>query len=69
MNSYIKTLIEDFDGNSYEEFISYVYKTFTKKSSSCKEKQKKNKYLNIRNDILKYIIANKNIITSELRKR
>lgn len=69
MNSYIKTLIEDFDENSYEEFISYVYKTLTKKSNSCKEKQKKNKYLNIRNDILKYIIANKNIITSELRKR
>jgi hypothetical protein len=69
MNNYTKTLVENFDGNNYEDFISYVYKTLTKKSNSCKEKQKKNKYLNIRNDILKYIIANKNIITSELRKR
>ena len=67
MNSYIKELIQDYKGDSYEHFAQYIYKTFQREIDVSKGTQK-NKYIKIRNDILKYITANRSSVTLELRK-
>ena len=67
MNSYIKELIQDYNGDSYEHFARYIYMTFQREIDVSKGTQK-NKYIKIRNDILKYITANRGSVTLELRK-
>lgn len=67
MNSYIKELINDYDGDNYEHFTRYIYMTFQREIDSSRGKNK-DKYIKIRNDILKYIVANRGNVTLELRK-
>ena len=67
MNSYIKELIKDYNGDNYEQFARYIYLTFQREIDVSKGTQK-NKYIKIRNDILKYITANRGSVTLELRK-
>ena len=67
MNSYIRQLISDYNGTEYKDFVAYVYGTLTKKSHACKGKSK-NKYIKIRDDVLRYIAINKNVISLELKK-
>ena len=43
---------------SYEQFARYIYKTFQSEIDVSKGTQK-NKYIKIRNDILKYIVTNR----------
>ena len=64
MNTYIKQLIKDYNGKDYEEFAYYVYSVINKK---CEGKQK-DKYIKIRNDVLRYIGDNKASISVELKK-
>jgi hypothetical protein len=64
MNSYISELIKDYNGKDYGEFAYYVYSVITKK---CEGKQK-DKYIKIRNDVLRYIGNNKASISVELKK-
>ena len=68
MNSYVKELIHDYNGDNYEQFASYIYKTFQREIDVSKGTQK-NKYIKVRDDILKYIVVNKGAITLELRKK
>jgi hypothetical protein len=67
MNDYIRQLISEYNGVEYKDFVAYVYGTLTKKSYACKGKSK-DKYIKIRDDVLRYITANKNVISLELRK-
>ena len=67
MNSYIKELIKDYDGDNYEQFARYIYLTFQREIDVSKGAQK-DKYIKVRNDILKYIVANRGKITLELRR-
>lgn len=67
MNSYIKELINDYDGDNYEHFTRYIYMTFQREIDSSRGKNK-DKYIKIRNDILKYIVTNRGNVTLELRK-
>tara|TARA_A100001234_G_scaffold2183_1_gene1788 strand:+ start:1192 stop:1401 length:210 start_codon:yes stop_codon:yes gene_type:complete len=67
MNKYISELIKDYDGTNYEQFARYIYLTFQKEIDSTKGTEK-NKYIKIRNDILKYIVTNRGKITLELRR-
>ena len=67
MNSYISELIKDYDGTNYEQFARYIYLTFQKEIDGTKGTEK-NKYIKIRNDILKYIVTNRGKITLELRR-
>ena len=67
MNTYIKQLITEYDGEDYKDFVAYVYGALTKKSLKCKGKSK-DKYIKIRNDVLRYIESNKNVISLELKK-
>ena len=67
MNSYIKELIQDYNGDSYEHFAQYIYKTFQREIDVSKGTQK-NKYIKIRNDILRYITANRGSVTLALRR-
>lgn len=67
MNSYIQELIKDYNGTDYEQFARYVYLTFQREIDLSKGKQK-NKYIKIRNDILKYIVSNRGNVTLELRR-
>ena len=67
MNSYIQELIKDYNGTNYEQFAKYIYMTFQREIDVSKGKQK-DKYIKIRNDILKYIVANRSSVTLELRR-
>ena len=67
MNNYVKELIRDYNGDSYEHFTRYIYMTFQREIDASKGAQK-NKYIKIRNDILKYIVSNRGNITLELRR-
>lgn len=52
----------------YKDFISYVYFTFEKKISQSKVEKLKNKYIKIREDVLKYILANEKEIVKKICK-
>tara|TARA_Y100000004_G_scaffold148783_1_gene170420 strand:- start:2624 stop:2839 length:216 start_codon:yes stop_codon:yes gene_type:complete len=67
MNSYIQELIKDYKGTSFEHFTRYVYMTFQREIDMSKGKQK-DKYIKVRNDILKYIVSNRGNVTLELRR-
>ena len=67
MSDYIRQLITEYDGVDYKDFVAYVYGSLTKKSLKCKGKSK-DKYIKIRNDVLRYIDHNKNVISLELKK-
>ena len=68
MNPYIHELIKDYNGTNYEQFARYIYMTFQKEIDVSKGKQK-DKYIKIRNDILKYIVSNRGNVTLELRRK
>ena len=67
MSDYISELIKDYNGDNYENFTRYVYLTFQREIDVSKGKQK-DKYIKIRNDILKYIVTNRGAVTLELRR-
>ena len=67
MNSYVQELIKDYDGDNFEHFIRYIYMTLQREIDSSKGVDK-NKYIKIRNEILKYIVTNRGNVTLELRR-
>ena len=67
MNSYIQELIKDYNGTSYEHFAKYIYMTFQREIEMSKGKEK-DKYIKVRNELLKYIVANRSNVTLELRR-
>ena len=67
MNSYVQELIKDYDGDNFEHFTRYIYMTFQREIDMSTGKQK-DKYIKIRNDILKYIVTNRDAVTLELRR-
>jgi len=69
MDNYLKTLIKDFKGKDFKDFVAYVYITLDREIDSSKKKQDKNKYIKIRQSILKYIIAKERAISIELNKK
>lgn len=67
MNIYIQELMKDYNGTNYEQFARYIYMTFQREIDVSKGAQK-DKYIKVRNDILKYIVVHRGKITSELRR-
>jgi len=67
MNQYIQELIKDYNGTNYEQFAKYIYMTFQREIDVSKGKQK-DKYIKVRNELLKYIVANRSNVTLELRR-
>ena len=67
MSDYVSELIKDYEGTSYEHFARYIYMTFQREIDMSKGTQK-DKYIKVRNDILKYIVVNRGKITLELRR-
>ena len=67
MNTYIQELMKDYNGTNYEQFARYIYMTFQREIDMSKGAQK-DKYIKVRNDILKYIVVNRGKITLELRR-
>lgn len=67
MNSYIQELIRDYNGADYDQFARYIYMTFQREIDNSRGKDK-DKYIKIRNDILKYIVSNRGSVTLELRR-
>ena len=67
MNAYVQELIKDYDGDNFEHFTRYIYMTFQREIDSSKGGNK-NKYIKIRNEILKYIVTNRANVTLELRR-
>jgi len=68
MDKYLKTLIQNFKGKDYKDFLGYVYKTFEKQIDVGKEKHQ-DKYIKVRKSILSYIFSNEKAIVSELNKK
>ena len=52
----------------FKDFVSYFYFTVDDKINSIKQKSMKNKYIKIRQNAIRYIIANEKAITSEICK-
>ena len=67
MSDYVSELIKDYEGTSYEHFARYIYMTFQREIDVSKGAQK-DKYIKVRNDILKYIVVNRGKITLELSR-
>ena len=67
MNTYIQELMKDYNGTNYEQFARYIYMTFQREIDASKGRDK-DKYIKIRNDILKYIVTNRGNVTLELRR-
>ena len=67
MSDYISQRIKNYKVQEYRDFVAYVYGTLTKKSHGCRGKSK-DKYIKIRDDVLRYIAINKNVISLELKK-
>ena len=70
----LEELIKSFDSGSknkkerYNEFLFYCYMTFDKKIKSKSSGKSKNKYSIMRDNTLKYLLANEKTITLELGK-
>jgi len=67
MNSYIQELIRDYKGTNYEQFARYIYTSFQREIDNSKGKDK-DKYIKVRNELLKYVVANRSNVTLELRR-
>ena len=67
MNPYIKELIEDFNGTNYDQFVKYIYMTLQREIDSCRGKEK-NKYIKIRNDMLRYVTSNRGSVSLALSR-
>ena len=74
MNPDIKKLMKNFESKTkskkerYNEFLYYCFMTFEKKIKSKSSGKSKNKYSIMRDNTLKYLIANEQAITAELTK-
>lgn len=74
MNLQIQDLINSFESTSktrsakYNDFLAHIYMTFDKKISLCKTDKEMNKYKKMRISILRYIVANERVITTEICK-
>ena len=72
MNSEIKKLMKTFkskskDKDKYNEFLYYCHQAFDSKKYK-KSKKMINKYDILRQDLLKYLIANETAVKAELNK-
>ena len=67
MSDYITNSIKDFNGTKYEQFARYIYMTFQREIEKSKGAEK-NKYIKVRDDILRYIVTHRGKITLELRR-
>ena len=74
MNPDIKKLMKNFESKTkskkvrYNEFLYYCFMAFDKKVQSKSSGKSKNKYSIMRDNTLKYLIANEKAITAELTK-
>jgi hypothetical protein len=55
--------------NNFDDFLKYFYFCYDEKIKSEKSQSIKNKYIKVRNNLLSYIIANKQKISMEISKR
>ena len=72
MNSEIKKLMKNFkskskDKDKYNEFLYYCHQAFDSKKYK-KSKKMINKYDILRQDLLRYLIANETAVKAELNK-
>ena len=68
MEEYLQYLIEGYGHKDYDNFIGYVYTTLQREIDSKKKNKDKDKYIILRDSILKHIISNKKPLTLMLSK-
>ena len=74
MDPQILELIQSFETDAktpkrkYSDFLAYVYYVFDKRISLCTANVAMNKYKKMRASILRYIVANERVITTEICK-
>lgn len=66
MEEYLQYLIDGYGHKDYDNFIGYVYTTLQREIDSKKKNKDKDKYIILRDSILKYIISNKKSLTLKL---
>lgn len=69
MEEYLNTLVSNFEGKEYKNFLAYVYYKIQKEIDAAGSKRDKNKYIKIRKSIISYILSNPRTITLELLKK
>ena len=67
MSDYITNLIKDFNGTNYEQFARYIYMTFQREIENSRGAEK-NKYIKIRNDMLRYVTSNRSSVSLALSR-
>ena len=68
MEEYLQYLIEGYGHKDYDNFIGYVYTILQREIDSKKKNKDKDKYIILRDSILKHIISNKKPLTLMLSK-
>ena len=74
MNLQVQEIIKSFESTSknrhqrYNDLLAHIYMTFDKRISLCKTDMEMNKYKKMRTSVLRYIVANERVITSEICK-
>jgi hypothetical protein len=69
IDEYISSFINDERGISFNDFIKYFYFGFDKRIKNEKNKSLKNKYIKMRQSILKYIVDNKRLINNQIQRK
>jgi hypothetical protein len=70
----INDLLKSFESKNknrnekFKEFVYHCYCTFDKKINSKSSEKIKNKYISMRDNTLKYLVANKKDIITQLSK-
>ena len=68
MKEYIESLVKEFDGKNFNDFIKYFYFALEKKIVSERSDLSKNKYIKIRKTGLQYILAHQKEIQASINK-
>lgn len=69
IDQYISSFINDEKGITFNDFIKYFYFGFDKRIKNEKNKSLKNKYIKMRQSILKYIVDNKRLIINQIQRK
>ena len=74
MENFIDQLIKSFKPKTkrfvskYDEFLMYIYETYSAKITFCRTGKLKDKYIKERDSILEYVVKNKKAILNQLNK-
>jgi hypothetical protein len=69
IDEYVNSFIRDEKGITFNDFMKYFYFGFDKRINNEKSKSLKNKYIKMRQSIIKYIVDNKRLIINQIKRK